>query len=75
MDTPCLTYGLRGAIYFYIYVDGSERILHSGTHGGAIQEPLIDLEALMCSLVDKDGKVLVPGIYDSVRKVDEEELR
>nr|AGC52722.1 cytosolic non-specific dipeptidase 2 [Spirometra erinaceieuropaei] len=75
MNTPCLTYGLRGVIYFYVYVEGPKRHLHSGAHGGAVQEPLEDLDALLASLVDKDGRVLVPNLYDTVRKPDEEELR
>uniref|UniRef100_A0A5K3F8F8 M20_dimer domain-containing protein n=1 Tax=Mesocestoides corti TaxID=53468 RepID=A0A5K3F8F8_MESCO len=75
MDTPCLTYGLRGVIYFYVYVDGSSRVLHSGTHGGAVQNPLVDLEALMCSLVSTNGTILVPGAYSCVRRPTEAELR
>ncbi|VDK35833.1 unnamed protein product [Taenia asiatica] len=74
MDTPCLTYGLRGVIYFYVHVEGSKRNLHSGCHGGAIQEPLIDLQALMCSLVSENGKIRVPGIYDHVRRPEKAEL-
>ena len=74
MNTPCLTYGLRGVIYFYVYVEGSVRALHSGCHGGAVQEPLIDLQALMCSLVNDDGTIRVPGIYDYVRRPEPAEL-
>lgn len=74
MNTPCLTYGLRGVIYFYVYVKGSKRNLHSGCHGGAIQEPLIDLLALMRSLVSENGKIRVPGIYDYVRRPEKAEL-
>uniref|UniRef100_A0A915EZU1 peptidylprolyl isomerase n=1 Tax=Echinococcus canadensis TaxID=519352 RepID=A0A915EZU1_9CEST len=74
IDTPCLTYGLRGVIYFYVYVEGSKRNLHSGCHGGAIQEPLIDLQALMSSLISENGKVLIPGVYDYVRRPEKEEL-
>lgn len=75
MDTPCLTYGLRGVIYFYVYVDGSERDIHSGSHGGAVQEPLADLQALMSSLVDDKGEIMVPEVYDFVRRPEETELR
>lgn len=74
IDTPCLTYGLCGVIYFYVYVEGSKRNLHSGCHGGAIQEPLIDLQALMSSLISENGKVLIPGVYDYVRRPEKEEL-
>ena len=34
---------------------------------------MTDLIALMNSLVDNKGKILVPGIYDSVEKVTEDE--
>ncbi|KAM3178237.1 hypothetical protein ACTXT7_002946 [Hymenolepis weldensis] len=75
MNTPCLTYGLRGVIYFHIFVDGSERDLHSGSHGGAVQEPLADLQALMNSLVDFNGDIKVPRILDGVREPEVSELK
>ncbi len=34
-----------------------------------------DLVALMSSLVDSKGKLLVPGIYDKVATVTEEEAK
>ncbi|VUZ51481.1 unnamed protein product, partial [Hymenolepis diminuta] len=75
MNTPCLTYGLRGVIYFHVFVDGSERDLHSGSHGGAVQEPLADLQALMNSLVDFNGDIKVPRILDGVREPEVGELK
>ena len=32
-------------------------------------EAMSDLIAIMNSLVDKKGKILIPGVYDSVAKV------
>lgn len=75
MNTPCLTYGLRGVVYFHVFVDGSNRDLHSGSHGGAVQEPLADLQALMNSLVDFKGDVMVPRILDAVREPEEGEIK
>ncbi|CAH8845701.1 unnamed protein product [Trichobilharzia szidati] len=73
--TPCLTYGLRGVVYFYVTVEGANRILHSGCHGGAVYEPLADLNYLLNSLTDNQGNILVPGIYDEVKEIDPEEIK
>lgn len=43
--------------------------LHSGVFGGTIHEPMSDLFAVMSKLVQPDGKILVPGVYDQVRAV------
>uniref|UniRef100_A0A3Q1I9P9 Cytosolic non-specific dipeptidase n=1 Tax=Anabas testudineus TaxID=64144 RepID=A0A3Q1I9P9_ANATE len=61
---PCITYGLRGICYFFTEVECSEKDLHSGVFGGSVHEAMTDLIALMGSLVDKKGKILVPGIYE-----------
>ncbi|XP_069906151.1 beta-Ala-His dipeptidase isoform X4 [Oryctolagus cuniculus] len=46
---------------------------HSGTFGGILHEPLADLVALLGSLVDSSGHILIPGIYDSVAPLTEDE--
>ncbi|CAB4004499.1 cytosolic non-specific dipeptidase [Paramuricea clavata] len=33
---PCLTYGLRGVIYFHVTVNCADKDLHSGSHGGPV---------------------------------------
>ncbi|XP_075995607.1 cytosolic non-specific dipeptidase [Genypterus blacodes] len=70
---PCITYGLRGLCYFFIEVEGSTKDLHSGVFGGSVHEAMVDLVALMGSLVDKKGKILIPGVYDSVAPLTEKE--
>lgn len=70
---PCLTYGLRGICYFYLEVESSAKDLHSGCFGGAVHESMVDLVSLLGSLVDSKGKILVPGIYDSVLPLTPEE--
>nr|XP_014340893.1 PREDICTED: cytosolic non-specific dipeptidase isoform X2 [Latimeria chalumnae] len=71
---PCITYGLRGVCYFYVEVECSDKDLHSGVFGGSVHEAMTDLIALMGSLVDKKGKILVPDIYKSVAQLTDEEL-
>ncbi|XP_035286629.1 cytosolic non-specific dipeptidase-like [Anguilla anguilla] len=72
---PCITYGLRGICYFFIEMECSEKDLHSGVFGGSVHEAMTDLIALMGSLVDKKGRIQVPGMYDAVAPVTEEELK
>jgi len=72
-EKPCITYGLRGLVYFTLEVTCSSKDLHSGVFGGTVHEAMTDLIKLMGSLVDTQGKILVPGIYDSVAELTETE--
>ncbi|CAK8695394.1 unnamed protein product [Clavelina lepadiformis] len=71
---PCITYGLRGICYFFCEVQCSTKDLHSGVFGGSVHEGMSDLVAIMSSLVDKKGKILIPGINESVAAVTDDEL-
>jgi len=73
---PCITYGIRGVCYFFIEVECARRDLHSGSFGGCVHEALPDLVALMSSLTDVRGNILIPGILEDVVPLtpDEEKL-
>ena len=58
---PCLIYGLRGIIDLEIEISGPGRDLHNGTEGGVVFEPYHELLHVLASVVDGDGRVLVPG--------------
>ncbi|XP_004604530.2 beta-Ala-His dipeptidase [Sorex araneus] len=72
---PALTYGTRGNSYFTVEVKCRDQDFHSGTFGGILHEPMADLVALLGSLVDPSGRILVPGIYSHVAPPTEEERR
>ncbi|XP_009884168.1 PREDICTED: beta-Ala-His dipeptidase [Charadrius vociferus] len=72
---PALTYGSRGNACFCVEVECGSKDLHSGTFGGIVHEPLTDLIALLDSLVDPTGRIKIPGIYDSVAALTEEERK
>lgn len=72
-NKPCLTHGLRGVSYYHLEVKGPGQDLHSGVFGGTIHEPMTDLVYLLSKLVSPDGKILVPGVMDSVAPLTEEE--
>lgn len=65
-EHPCITYGLRGICYFGLEIECASKDLHSGVFGGAVHEAMTDLIHLMNQLVDRSGRILVPGIYDDV---------
>jgi acetylornithine deacetylase/succinyl-diaminopimelate desuccinylase-like protein len=65
-DVPSITYGLRGLAYMQVYVQGTNRDLHSGTYGGAVQNPLNALCEIVAKLKDEKGVIQVPGFYDDV---------
>ncbi|MDO5036636.1 MAG: dipeptidase [Porphyromonas sp.] len=73
METPSITTGLRGLSYWEIEVTGPNRDLHSGLYGGAVANPINELCKLISRLVDEDGKVTVPGFYDDVVELTEED--
>uniref|UniRef100_A0A2K6ETB9 Carnosine dipeptidase 1 n=1 Tax=Propithecus coquereli TaxID=379532 RepID=A0A2K6ETB9_PROCO len=70
---PAVTYGTRGNSYFTVEVKCRDQDFHSGTFGGILNEPMADLVALLGSLVDSSGHILIPGIYDHVASLTEEE--
>lgn len=65
-EKPCITYGLRGICYFFVEIACAGKDLHSGLYGGTIHEAMTDLVAVLGSLVDVKGKILIPGINDDV---------
>ncbi len=72
-DLPSLTIGLRGLAYWQIEVTGPNRDLHSGHFGGAVANPINVLCEMLSKVVDKQGRIAVPGFYDDVEEISEEE--
>jgi acetylornithine deacetylase/succinyl-diaminopimelate desuccinylase-like protein len=70
---PSICYGLRGLVYFQIDLRGSATDLHSGTFGGAVANPAFVLAQMIAQMKDRGGRVRVPGFYDDVRPLQEEE--
>ena len=68
-DRPALIFGLRGGLSLEMEVTGPAHDLHSGSFGGAIHNPLQVLCEILAGLHDPDGRVAIPGFYDSVRPV------
>jgi acetylornithine deacetylase/succinyl-diaminopimelate desuccinylase-like protein len=72
-DTPSLTYALRGLAYFEIRLQGPATDLHSGTFGGAVVNPGNVLSDLIAGMKDENYRVTLPGFYDDVRPLSQNE--
>ncbi|HEX6655492.1 MAG TPA: dipeptidase [Candidatus Limnocylindria bacterium] len=71
--TPAITYGLRGIAYWELKVRGPSQDVHSGSYGNGVDNPANVLVRMLASLTDENGRVTVPGFYDRVRELSEEE--
>eukprot|EP01083_Nonionella_stella_P240605 841002_1 len=70
---PCLVYGMRGNVELNIEINGCKQDIHAGVHGGgAFTEPTFELMSLLSKLKD-NNVVRVPGFYDEVAEIDEDE--
>jgi acetylornithine deacetylase/succinyl-diaminopimelate desuccinylase-like protein len=71
--TPGICYSLKGLVYMEIYVDGPAMDLHSGSFGGTVQNPGNVIAEIVAKLKDSDGRCLVPGFYDDVLELEQDE--
>ena len=70
---PSICYSLRGLAYFQIDLRGTKSDLHSGVFGGAVANPAMVLAHVLAQMKDKGGRIKIPGFYDDVRPLSEEE--
>jgi acetylornithine deacetylase/succinyl-diaminopimelate desuccinylase-like protein len=67
IETPAITYMLRGLAYFEVTLHGPGHDLHSGGYGGAVVNPLNALSEILGGIHDARGRVTFGGFYDDVR--------
>jgi acetylornithine deacetylase/succinyl-diaminopimelate desuccinylase-like protein len=72
-DQPSIIYALRGMITMDLIVTGGTHDVHSGTYGGAIHNPIQALTEILAQLHTPDGRVAVPGFYDDVLPLSDDE--
>jgi acetylornithine deacetylase/succinyl-diaminopimelate desuccinylase-like protein len=70
---PSICYGLRGLVYFQLDLRGSNTDLHSGSFGGAVANPAFVLSQVIAQMKDRSGRIRIPGFYDDVVALTEEE--
>jgi acetylornithine deacetylase/succinyl-diaminopimelate desuccinylase-like protein len=72
-DVPTITYGLRGLAFFELRVYGPAHDLHSGLFGGVVHNPAQVLCDLISGMHDENGHITLPGYYDKVLPLTEQE--
>ncbi|MGE5096901.1 MAG: M20/M25/M40 family metallo-hydrolase [Betaproteobacteria bacterium] len=60
-DQPVLLMGVRGNLGLEFAAKGAKRNLHSGNFGGVAPNPTLELIHLLAEMVDRDGRLQVPG--------------
>jgi acetylornithine deacetylase/succinyl-diaminopimelate desuccinylase-like protein len=74
-DVPSICIGLRGLVAFDVCLRTGSIDLHSGIWGGTVPNAARVAAELAAALHDDDGRVTLPGFYDSVRSLSEAELQ
>lgn len=72
-DIPSITVGLRGLSYVEVEVTGPNRDLHSGLYGGAVANPINILCEMIGKMRDDKNQIAIPGFYDDVEILTDEE--
>ncbi|HLF45325.1 MAG TPA: M20/M25/M40 family metallo-hydrolase, partial [Chitinophagaceae bacterium] len=75
LEHPSIDIGVRGLSYIEVEVTGPNRDLHSGVYGGAVDNPITVLAKMISSLHDENNHITIPGFYDDVLEVSEEERK
>jgi acetylornithine deacetylase/succinyl-diaminopimelate desuccinylase-like protein len=73
IDEPSIMHSLRGMTYMEIEVHGPTDDLHSGLWGGAVHNPALALVEILGKLYNPDHTIAVPGFYDDVVPLTDEE--
>lgn len=73
INTPALTYSLRGALNAEIKIVRKSKEVHSGTFGGIVQNPLDIAAKIVAGINDENGKILLNDFYKYVKKINSDE--
>ncbi|HYO88563.1 MAG TPA: dipeptidase [Candidatus Limnocylindrales bacterium] len=73
IDEPAILHSLRGMTYIEVEVHGPSDDLHSGLWGGAAHNPALALVEILGKLYNPDHTIAVPGFYDDVMPLTDEE--
>jgi acetylornithine deacetylase/succinyl-diaminopimelate desuccinylase-like protein len=65
-ELPTICVGLRGMVYYELFVQGADHDLHSGVYGGAAPNPILAIAEILTALKDRAGHLRIPGFYDRV---------
>lgn len=73
-NAPAVTTATKGLVYKEVIFHGPKKDLHSGSFGGTVANPANELAKLIASFHDAEGRVTIPGFYDRVAEMSDDEL-
>ncbi len=74
-EQPAIITGLKGICYAEIEVSAHPCDLHSGIYGGVVANPANALTKILSRLQDDAGKIMIPGFYEGIFPVTDEEKK
>jgi acetylornithine deacetylase/succinyl-diaminopimelate desuccinylase-like protein len=72
-DLPTITYALRGISYYELRIQGPRQDMHSGSFGGVVPNPAKVMADVISGMHDETGRITLPGFYDKVQQIEQEE--
>lgn len=72
---PGLTVALRGLVGVEVEVRALNKTVHSGMWGGPLPDPAMALCKMLSTLVDKEGRIAIPGVLDQVKPISDQEAK
>jgi acetylornithine deacetylase/succinyl-diaminopimelate desuccinylase-like protein len=72
-DVPSTCTAMRGLTECEVHFHGPDVDLHSGSFGGAVPNPVTAMARLVAALHDADGVIQLPGFYDDVLPLTDDE--
>ena len=72
---PSITYQLRGILDAEVEVRTLDHPVHSGMWGGPGIDALTVLNKILSRLHDEEGRIAIPGVYDSILPPSEKEMK
>lgn len=71
--SPAITYQLKGMQRADLELTTGTKDVHSGMIGGVVKNPLNILINALAKCVDQTGNILIPGFYDDIHPISEQE--